>query len=439
MVAEEVLLTVRPSMYRQLRGEISTLRAEKEELRSTLELTEKERRRLEGQAQHSGESAANYQTRIKRLVRTNDALVAENRELALLRVEREELKTKLQSFESECKRLKEQNQKTNETLDTYQSRIRGLVKANESLVEELQAAQREAALTTRKLKKERDSFESKLAMAEKDLINSEVKFQAKVQELQKALQDSHAQNTEMQARRQEEITGRKEKRESQKKRAREELSAVQQKHLAKVIDVFESGQSQRLDEISKLTNELLALRKEKDEHISRLELEVKALQVSRYDGAKAMRAALEPRAIQRSLQNELQTRSERSSEFDLVLKSLNSLITETCVMPRYVSRVEMQRVIEQQERGQKMNRLLDALGYLFQKEEESRRQQCEAALSLIEEYIEITEPNRTALALKHRLAEASLEASRLREELREKGNCRRCTMRDLTSKRLHPK
>ena len=225
----------------------------------------------------------------------------------------------------------------------------------------------------------------------------------------------------------------KERYEYQKEKLKEELSLAQQAHKKQIsgfVDVIGSGQSKRQEEVAKLTTELLTVRREKDERISRLQQEIKALRVSKGGASRSIRAALEPRSIQKQLSFESERRSRRETEFDDAYHYLQSLISESCVLPRFIPKRDMKSVIEQQERGQKMSMMLETLASLFKKEKDAQCQTSEAALALVKEYVAVTEPNRTISNLQDQLAKTTRQNSRMREQVQGRGYCQRCAAKD---------
>lgn len=348
-------------------------------------------------------------------------------EIAMLRSENNKLRTDLDSSREDQKLLEARLIDSDSRVEMYQSRIKGLVRANDSLVEALQVASQ----TSPQKPKEIQEYESKLKTAEEELRKAKEMHLLEIQKLEKVIGSSETQNQEIKRRWEEEIVARRERRVDQKKKKDDETNdPEQQVQLTGLIGVLENSQTNHQDEISRLTTELLAVKKEKDKAILKLEQEVKALQVRKEDGPEAISRAIQPRILQRQLDNELVAHSQRVEEFDSIRASLNALIAETCVLPRYVSEREMKRVIEQQERGEKMNQLIDTLAYLFQEEGESQRSRSQKAFALVEEYISRTEPNRMLSELRNRLEKLSLQTSCYQEELREKSYCKRCAIRD---------
>ncbi len=361
-------------------------------------------------------------------------------EIKSLRSENDELRNKLSSSDVERKRLEIEAHRTDSMASTFQRHIKGFIKANDSLGTEVQAARLEASKATRKLHTIQTELESKLSIANKELEHVKKMHRVRLDELENEVKESQAHNQLLQ-RRLEEILLRKEKHETERRKLEDELTATKKSHkdqMTKLIDILDKGQCKREDEVVKLTAELLAIRKAKDGQISRLQQEVKALQASKEGVPRNIRAALEPRSLQNQLSNEAELRSRRVAEFDDLYQSLQLLITESSVLPRYLSEREMQTVVAQQERGQKMYEMLQSLSHIFKKEEASQHGTSETALCLVEQYVALTEPNRTVLNLNDRLAEADLKICRLLEELRDKEYCKRCAVRDsATQRRRH--
>lgn len=334
---------------------------------------------------------------------------------------------------TERKNLKIEKESSSAAVATYKARARGLVKANDALVKELLTARQETSNTTRELQAERSQLETKLSMVESELKNTKRMHEKEIHELRKANEETQLQHAEMQRRHEQELFLAKERYEYQKDKMKDDLKAIEQSHkkqLSGFVDVIGKGQSKRQDEVAKLTAELLAVRREKDGQISRLQQELKALRVPQGGQSRNVRAAIEPRVLQNQLSGESELRTRRAAEFDDACRYMQSLISQSCVLPRFIPKRDMPSIIEQQERGQRMSQVLEKLCFLFKTEEDSQHQTSEAALALVKEYVAATEPNRTLSNLQGQLAKANIQNSQLREALQEKGYCQRCAALD---------
>jgi hypothetical protein len=318
------------------------------------------------------------------------------------------------------------------SVSTYKARTQGLVKANDALVKELLTARQETSIATRKAQFEQSEVEKKLSIVEKELENIKGTHTTQIRDLIKVNQDIQSQTLALQRRHEQDNRLAKERYDFQTEKLKDELKTAQQAHqkqLSGFVDVIGNGQSKRHEEVAKLTTELIAVRREKDEQISRLQQELKALRVSK-GASRNIRAAVEPRVIHKQITRESELRGQRATEFEDAYQCLQSLISESCVLPRFIPKRDMRSVVEQQERGQKMSLMLERLAYLFEKEETSQHQTSQAALSLVKEYVAATEPNRTISNLQDQLEKANLQNFRLREDVQEKGYCKRCAALD---------
>lgn len=107
-------------------------------------------------------------------------------------------------------------------------------------------------------------------------------------------------------------------------------------------------------------------------------------------------------------------------------------------LPDAVDDWDLENAAAQQETAQKMAEMVDILSHLYKMEEDYQAKTSQTSLALVEEYVAATEPDHAVQELKERLANMELEASRLREELREKETCRRCDARDAAAhRRIH--
>ena len=359
-------------------------------------------------------------------------------EIKALRCANDELRYKLAFSDAERKRLEIQEESSTSALANYKSRMQGLMKANDSLVKEVQGARLETSLANQKLEANKTKLESKLKSTEAELHREREMHKASIEKLKNEIDERNAQRREIERQKESEILIGQEQYDSERRRIEEELNEAKKMHkhqMSKLIDLLDQGQSRRQEEVSKLTSEFMAMRKVKDEQISRLQQEIKALRATNAGAPRNIRAALEPHSLRNQLQIEAELRCRRVAEFDDIYQSLEGLVTETSVLPAHLSQKDMATIIAQQERGQRMYELLDRLSYLFKKEEASQHTTSETALSLVERYVELTEPNRTVLDLKEKLAEAKDHIDILREQLRDNQSCKRCAIRDAATLR----
>jgi len=359
-------------------------------------------------------------------------------EISALRKENEELRFNLSTSEATTASLKTDLENTSAASASKTSEIERLVRHNESLVDELHSARLESARLTNSLRTKQTDLETLLATAEKDLADSKREHAQRISDSQREIKSAEIRSQETQRRHEEEIASRDQKHAELKKKMDGEYQLAQDSHekqLARLVDMIGNGHSKHQDEVVKVTAELLAVRKEKDEEIMILQHEINALKARKKGSPRSIRVALDPRYQESQIQKQSTLRSKRALEFDTLFKSLHGLVTEICVLPNDISDKEMGVAIEQQKLGQKMFRLLESLGDMYQKEEESNQKTCDEALSLMEEYVSVTEPNRTILHLNDLLKQTELQVSRLEEELKEKAYCKRCAIRDSTAER----
>jgi hypothetical protein len=235
----------------------------------------------------------------------------------------------------------------------------------------------------------------------------------------------------------------KEKHSDEVQKLQEELRKTQESHqeyLTKIMNVLETTHAMREQETVRVSAELHAVKQEKDSQIVMLQQEIKALRVKK-DGLKVMkniRSAVDSRAMRKHLEHESDSRARRSAQFDDIVQSLQSLVTASNALPADVDFYDLEEIAAQQERGQKMSENVDILSHLYRMEEDSQAKTSQESLTLVDEYVAVTEPHRTVQELREKLAKMELETSRLSEELREKDNCRRCGVRDAAiSRRIH--
>ena len=315
----------------------------------------------------------------------------------------------------------------------YQSRLKGLVKANSTVVDELQRVRKAASLALGRMQTERAEFKSKLLIADQELKKTKEAHLKQIEALEKAIQDSQTQNAEMARQWKNGIRSLRERRENRKIKMKGEMNITpssQEKQVQTPKIALDTSSANLQDEIPDVETELFAVLQEKEKQIRSLESEVKALRMSHREEPETSKGNLET-------QVGFQSQSQRSAEYEDAIKSLHVLIAETCILPRYVPEREMKKVVEQQVRGEKMIQLLDTLGQLLQSKDGPLHGQGEVSFGRTKERDKNVESNRAISELKESLADATLQAARLYEELQENANCKRCAIRDSAIRRCH--
>lgn len=362
-------------------------------------------------------------------------------EIASLRADNIALKGRLQAAEAQRREMTLKSEGINATISKYDAQVKDILKANDTLVKELYKARQEAATAKRKLYSNSVQIESKLINAEEEAERLKAHHENEIKKLQEALKLSQEQKAQELDALKRELRAKKDKQELQKKSMKDELKKAQQSHqeyLSKLMGVLESTHASREQEKSKIAAEVAAIRLEKDKEINRLQEEVNALRALQKGGLINVRASLDPRSLQQQLGEEEELRARRSAQFDSLVQTLQSLVTESCALPAYVSERSMKSVIEQQERGQKMTEIIETLNHTYKMEEDSQYKTSQTSLSLLQEYVALTAPKRTMRQMRDRISEMNLEISRLKEELREKEFCKRCGVRDAAAmRRIH--
>ena len=232
-------------------------------------------------------------------------------EIKALRCANDELRYKLAFSDAERKRLEIQEESSTSALANYKSRMQGLMKANDSLVKEVQAARLETSLANQKLEANKTKLESKLKSTEAELHREREMHKASIEKLKNEIDERNAQRREIERQKESEILIGQEQHDSERRRIEEELNEAKKMHkhqMSKLIDLLDQGQSRRQEEVSKLTSEFMAMRKVKDEQISRLQQEIKALRATNAGAPRNIRAALEPHSLRNQLQIEAELR-----------------------------------------------------------------------------------------------------------------------------------
>jgi hypothetical protein len=193
----------------------------------------------------------------------------------------------------------------------------------------------------------------------------------------------------------------------------------------------------REKETAKISAELRAIKKEKDGQIFMLQQELKAARAAK----GVVINDVEPRPLidaQGMKQQYLQYSDEIvlcSREFNETVEMMTNLIAASHTLPPAVGPHNMAEVAQQQERAQRMMELVGVLIDVYNLGQERQTSQNERSLAAVEDYIALSDPDEAVRDLRERLADTELQNERLRNELQEKGYCRRCAVREEAARR----
>lgn len=360
-------------------------------------------------------------------------------EVASLRENNYEMQLKLQFKDEALQGLAAKLEDSDES-SSFQSRMQDLTKANDALVKEVFKYRNDSGKMKRDSQSKNLQASAKLSALAEELNRVQKLRETETKDLKDTIRLNQKLIEEERSSLKREVSLVQEKYSVDVKKLKQELSSAQtshQEYLTKIMNVLEDTHKMREEETEKISAELRAVKEEKDNEILMLQQEVKALRVKRggMKVKKEIRAAVDSRAIRKQLEYESDSRGRRSAQFDDIVQDLQSLVAESNALPADVEVYDLEEMAAQQERGQKMSEMVDLLNDLYRLEEDSQDKISQESLTLVEEYVGVTEPHRTVHSLRDKLANLEFENSRLLEELREKAGCKRCAVRDSAARR----
>lgn len=353
-------------------------------------------------------------------------------ELSSLRSQCTELEAKLDVCDTERQELKKTSDTSNAAVETYRSRTRDLVKANDSLVKEVHRARQEAAKAKRRLQNSTEQTSASLATLKKEMVEIKETYEKDIKELRTALKESQKQRCDDQDGFKQASIVKAEKFDLEKRKLKEELKLVKKasmQKLSKVMDLLQTTHALREVEISKLEATIHSVEREKDNEIVALKHEVAALRNGKSGGSQNISVSLDATGLRSQLDKVSAASSRRSAQFDDCVQSFRTLVTESCALPSDVSESEIKTVMEEQERGQRMHDLIEVMNHLYRMEEDSQFKAHEKSMSLLEEYVTLREPQAAVIGMQRHLSQMKRENEQLQEELRQQ-YCERCAVRD---------
>lgn len=353
-------------------------------------------------------------------------------QIASLRSEKLELESKLDVCENERQELQKTSDGSIATIETYRSRMSDLVKANDSIVKEVQRARQEATKAKRRLNSNTEEMSAKLSALTNDLLAIKDTYEKDTSELKSALKESQKQRCDEQNAFRQAMSVQKEKFELEKKKLVEEATSIKKNSKRKIrqlLELLQRTHALREVELSQLESTISSMQNEKNNQILSLESEIEALRSVKQGSTRNVSAALDPNKLEQSLRENNDARARRSAQFDDCVQTFQALVTETCALPSTLDDGDIAKVMQQQERGQRMNDLIEVMNHLFRMEEDSQYDRIQNSMGLIEEYVALNEPDEAIVELRRQLAEERAENSILLGKLREQ-YCERCAVRD---------
>lgn len=314
-----------------------------------------------------------------------------------------------------------QDSATTEVLSSLKTRVKVLTKANDSLLKELCKHRHEAAKAEREYREVILQTTTKVASIE-DKLNNDNGLQRKYLEaLKYKLKENEKRFEKERCALKQEITRARDNQSKEVTEMKEKLHSTQKAHqeyVKKIMDIFETTSAMREGEIAKLSAALRSVEQEKDNEIMILRQEVETLKVCKNSMKGTNRAALGPRTLRKQVERDIFCRERRSAQYNDIVQNLKSLVAACNALPEDMNGYSLEEIAAQQERGQKMEEMVERLNCLYKTEKDSKVKTSQEALSQIEEYVDLTEPHQTVTNLRERLATTENEASWLREYLR---------------------
>jgi hypothetical protein len=375
----------------------------------------------------------------------NNTLELEQGEAARLRTEVEALRArngkleeKFESIEAERDALASRNTDVpSELLAAMNLRLKELTDTNDAVIKEAFKYRSDLKKLKRHQKSEAIQSASKLSVAEEELVRATQSHETEVNALTDILRENEKKFDEERRGYQDEMASMREQHTKDVEALTEELGkthASHQEYLTELMDTLEKTHTLRVQETEKISKELEVAKAEKDRQIRVLKQEIRLL-CARKRGLQNAKSAIDVESMRDDFHQESESRARRSAQFDHAVQSLNSLVAESNPLPSDEEDYDIKQIAEQQESAQKMSEIIDMLNVIYKLEEDYRENKNQTALDIIEEFVAVTDPDRTILELKERLSEEEFMAAQLREQLKEKEVCKRCEIRNAAARR----
>lgn len=327
-----------------------------------------------------------------------------------------------------------------ELQSTFKRRVADLTKANDGLVKEIFNLRQECTLAKKQRRLDALQMESQLAKVQEEMERTRRKYEKKIQSMEKKAVDAqHRFDEEMRAKRKE-ISSTEERYSGNVEKLRDELRKTQvshQEYLGKLMSILETTQAMREKETAKITAELRAIKKEKDGQIFMLQQELKVARAAKGIVINDVepKPLIDAKGMKTKFLSDADEIATCSQEFNDTVEKLTNLIAASHTLPPAVGPHNMTEVAQQQESAQQMMEMVGVLIDLYGMGEERQTTQNERSLAAIDDYIALSDPDEAIQDLRERLAEAELQNERLRNELQEKENCRKCAVREEAARR----
>jgi myosin heavy subunit len=323
---------------------------------------------------------------------------------------------------------------------TSKRRLADLTKANNGLVKEVFKLRQECDLAKKQRRSDALQMDSQFARVQEEMERTRRKNEKKIQSMEWCAIDAQRRfDEEIQSKRRE-ISSMKKTHADEVEKLRDELRKTQvshQEYLGKLMSILETTQTMREKETAKISSDLRAIKKEKDGQIFMLQQELKAARAAK----RIVINDVEPRPLidaPRMKQEFFQHADDIilcSQEFNHAVEKMTNLIAASHTLPPAVGPHNMTEVSQQQERAQRLMELVGVLADLYSMSEERRTSNNERSLAAIDDYIALSDPDEAIQDLRERLADTELQNERLRNELEEKGHCRKCAVREEAARR----
>lgn len=308
------------------------------------------------------------------------------------------------------------NAASEEMVKNLKARIEELTKTNGGLVKEVFKLRHEKVRMHKQHQSATLQMSSKLSAVEDELESTRRKYEKKKEKIER----QNFENDKFLADGEREMKHKtallKEKHSTKLKMLSDELCKTQechQQYLNKLVDVLETTHSMREEETAKMSKELCAIKKEKNNQIILLHKEVKALRsiTGRTKESRSLPYA-EAQARKNDILHNIDEDARNLQRFEEVAKDLVNLIVVN--------------LIARSSNAQHMTEMIGFLQRMYKNSAESLTLKNKRSLGTIYDHIAVSERFETITDLKERIMQTEFQRERLREKLRKKKTCDRC-------------
>jgi hypothetical protein len=308
------------------------------------------------------------------------------------------------------------NAASEEMVKSLNARIKELTKTNGGLVKEVFKVRHEKVRMHKQHQSATLQMSSKLSAVEDELESTRRKYEKKKEKIERQNFENDMLLVDRKREVKHEIVLLEENHSTKIKMLSDELRKTQechQEYLNKLVDVLETTHSMREEETAKMSEELCAIKKEKNNQIILLHKEVKALRsiTGRTKESRSLPYA-EAQARKNDILHNIDEDARNLQRFEEVAKDLVNLIVVN--------------LIARSSNAQHMTEMIGFLQRMYKNSAESLTLKNKRSLGTIYDHIAVSERFETITDLKERIMQTEFQRERLREKLRKKKTCDRC-------------